>query len=96
MTRRPASTAKVSRRKNTATSRVDRLEARLLRLSLAERAHLAERLLLSLDAPLEEENLRMWVEEAERRLRELRNGKGKEVPAAIALRRARAAISCGR
>ena len=68
------------------------LETEALKLQLAERALLAERLLLSLDAPLEEENLRLWVAEAERRLSELRAGVADEVPADDVLRRARAAI----
>jgi putative addiction module component (TIGR02574 family) len=58
-----------------------------------DRARLAEKLILSLDAPPEEENLRLWVAEAERRLQELRAGKAKEIPARDVFRRARAAIS---
>lgn len=61
-------------------------------LQLAERALLAERLFLSLDAPLDEDNLRLWVAESERRLSELRAGVADEVPAEDVLRRARAAI----
>ena len=72
---------------------VEQLEAEVMRLSLEARARLAEKLILSLDAPTEEENLRLWVAEAERRLRDLREGKAKEVPAEEVLRRARSAIS---
>lgn len=57
------------------------------------RARLAEKLLLSLDAPSEEENLLLWVAEAERRLRSLRAGKAREIPGDDVLRRAREAIS---
>ena len=64
------------------------LETEALKLKLAERAVLAERLFLSLDAPLEEENLRLWVAEAERRLAGLRSGVADEVPAQEARRRA--------
>ncbi len=72
---------------------VEQLEAEAMNLSLEARARLAEKLILSLDAPSEEENLRLWVAEAERRLRDLREGKAKEIPAEEVLRRARSAIS---
>jgi len=63
-----------------------------MNLSLEGRAQLAEKLILSLDAPSGEENLHLWVVEAERRLKELREGKAKEIPAEEVFRRARAAI----
>lgn len=69
------------------------LETEALKLDTAERAILAERLFLSLDAAAEEENLRLWVAEAERRLAELRSGLAEEIPAQEVLGRARAAIS---
>lgn len=72
---------------------LDDLETEALKLDLGERALLAERIFLSLDAPAEEENLRLWVAEAERRLLELRAGRAEEVPAEEVLRRARAAIA---
>jgi hypothetical protein len=53
-------------------------------------AQLAEKLILSLDAPKEEENLNLWVAEAEKRLKELKEGKAKEIFAKEAIRRARA------
>jgi putative addiction module component (TIGR02574 family) len=65
-----------------------------MKLNLDERARLAERIILSLDAPSDEENLRLWVTEAERRLRDLREGKAREIPAEDVFRRARAAILC--
>ena len=75
---------------------LEQLEAESMRLSLDARARLAERIILSLDAPSEEENLGLWVQEAERRLRALREGRAKEVPAEDVFRRARAAILCGK
>ena len=57
------------------------LEAKVMKLGIEDRARLAEKLILSLDAPPEEENPRLWVAEAGRRLRELRAGKVKEIPA---------------
>ena len=71
---------------------LEELEIEALKLDLAERALLAERLFLSLDARAEEDNLHLWVEEAERRLAELRAGDVEEIPAHEVLRRARAAI----
>lgn len=71
----------------------EKLENEVMKLSIEERAALAEKLLLSLDAPSEAENLCLWVAEAERRLKELREGTATEVPAEEVFRRARAAIS---
>lgn len=71
----------------------EQLEAEIMKLNLDARARLAENLILSLDAPSDEENLRFWVAEAERRLRDLREGKAKEIPAEEVFRRARQAIS---
>jgi putative addiction module component (TIGR02574 family) len=72
--------------------KLEELEAEIMNLSLDRRAQLAEKLILSLDAPSGEENLHLWVVEAERRLKELREGKAKEIPAEEVFRRARAAI----
>jgi len=71
---------------------LEELEAEVMNLTLEGRAQLAEKLILSLDAPSGEENLRLWVVEAERRLKELREGKAKEVTAEEVFRRARTAI----
>jgi len=68
------------------------VEAEALKLDLAERAKLAETLLLSLDAPSEEENLKLWITEAEQRLADLRGGRAKERPASAVIRRAMAAL----
>jgi len=75
------------------TAIVQRLETEVMQLDIKARARLAERLILSLDAPPEEENLRLWVAEAERRLQDLRAGRAKEIPAGQVFRRARAAIA---
>ena len=75
------------------TAIVQRLETEVMQLDIKARARLAERLILSLDAPPKEENLRLWVAEAERRLQDLRAGRAKEIPAGQVFRRARAAIA---
>ena len=71
----------------------EQLEAEIMKLSLDARARLAGKLILSLDAPSDEENLRLWVAQAERRLRDLREGRAKEIPAEEVFRRTRQAIS---
>ena len=68
------------------------LETQAMELCFDGRARLGKKLLLSLDAPSEQENLSLWVTEAERRLREIREGKAKEIPAEEAFRRAKAVI----
>jgi putative addiction module component (TIGR02574 family) len=62
-------------------------------LSLEDRAHLAGTLLVSLDEPSESEVERLWLEEAERRLQEFREGKVKGIPAEETFARAIADIS---
>ena len=69
------------------------LETEAMKLGIEERAALAEKLLLSVDAPSDAENLSLWVAEAERRLKELRDGTTEEVAVEEVFRRARAAIS---
>ena len=71
----------------------EQLEAEIMKLDMDARARLAEKLILSLDAPSDEENLRLWVAEAERRLRDLREGRAKEIPAEEVFRLAHQAIS---
>jgi hypothetical protein len=72
----------------------DELEAEIMKLNLDERARLAERIILSLDAPSDEENLRLWVTEAERIPRDYRQEKAVKIPAEGVFRRARMAILC--
>ena len=74
-------------------AKIEALEAKVLELEIEDRARLAGKLIISLDAPEEEENLRLWVAEAERRLQQLRDGKAKEIPARDVFRRARAALT---
>ena len=68
------------------------LEAEALKLPAAERARLAERLLESLDALSEEENERLWIEEAARRDAELDADPSRGRPAADVFRDARARL----
>jgi len=50
------------------------LEEAVLHLPLAERAHLAQKLLESLDQPSESEARQMWFQEAQRRADEIDQG----------------------
>ena len=59
-----------------------------MELTLEERAQLAGTLLLSLDEPSESEVERLWLQEAERRLQEFREGKVKGIPAEEVINRA--------
>lgn len=69
------------------------LEAEIKKLGLKDRATLAKRLVESLDELSKAEIEALWAEEAELRLDELDRGAVNEIPAAEALRRARAAIT---
>jgi putative addiction module component (TIGR02574 family) len=69
-------------------TKLDEVITAALQLTIEERAQLAGRLLLSLDEPSESEVERLWLEEAERRLKEFREGKMRGMPADEVLRRA--------
>lgn len=71
----------------------DKIFATAMDLPLEERAQLAGKLLLSLDEPSESEVERLWLGEAERRLREFREGKTRGIPVDEVFRRAIADIS---
>jgi len=75
------------------TYNIDDLEGEVMKLSIEARAQLAEKLILSLDAPSEEENLRFWVAEAEKRLKNLRDSNAREISAKEAFREAKTRIS---
>ncbi len=68
------------------------LVAEALKLPVAERAHLAETLLESLDALSETEHRQLWTEEAARRSAELDSDSSRGRPAAEVFRHARARL----
>jgi putative addiction module component (TIGR02574 family) len=70
----------------------DELVAEVKKLSLKDRAALAKWIVESLDELSDAEIEALWVEEAERRLDELEQGRATEASAEDVLRRARAAI----
>lgn len=71
----------MARSKNlTADSEFEQARARALSLDLDERATLARILLESLETLTEAENERLWLEEAERRQQEVREGRVQLVP----------------
>ncbi len=60
---------------------ISKLEQETLKLDLDQRAQLAEKLLLSLvDSYSEAADMKMWIAESHRRLKELRDDTAEEVP----------------
>lgn len=68
------------------------VESKALRLPARQRARLAERLISSLDDQTNPDAERLWADEAERRLDELRSGAVKSRPAASVFRKARSTL----
>lgn len=68
------------------------IEKQVLHLPVEDRAKLAQRLLESLDELSEEEAAKLWLSEAERRAREIDEGKVKLIPAEELERRVRARL----
>jgi len=71
---------------------IEEIEAEALKLDPKARARLAEKLLESLEALSEEENARLWAEEAERRDADWDVAPGTGRPASDILRDARAKL----
>lgn len=72
--------------------KLQKLELEALRLPAVERAELAQKLLLSLDAPSEAEIAESWLVEACQRARELDEGKVQTIPAEEVRRKAKALL----
>lgn len=68
----------------------DRVFEEALSLPVDVRLSLVERLLASLNLPIDEEIDRLWAEEAERRLSQIEEGKVKLVPGKEVFNRIRA------
>jgi putative addiction module component (TIGR02574 family) len=69
------------------------LEAETLNLPFEERAELVTKLLLSLEAPEDEDHLQLWMTEAQRRLDDLRQGRAQEIPATEVFARIRSSLA---
>ena len=74
---------------------IDDIEAEALKLDRKVRARLARKLLESLETLSDEENERLWTEEADRRDAEWDRAPGSAKPAADVLRDARARTERG-
>jgi putative addiction module component (TIGR02574 family) len=72
---------------------LNEIENEILKLRLKDRVALARWLLRSLDDLSDEEAQALWIEEAERRVDEMEDGRVSEVPAEEVFRRARNIIS---
>jgi putative addiction module component (TIGR02574 family) len=68
------------------------LESKALKLSRRERARLAQRLISSLDQKADADAEKLWLEEAERRLGELKSGEVAGIPAQKVMKRVRSAL----
>jgi len=68
------------------------LESKALKLSPRERARLAQRLISSLDQDADADAEKLWRDEAERRLDDLKSGKVAGIPAEKVIRKARSSL----
>ena len=68
------------------------LESKALKLSRRERARLAQRLISSLDQERDADAEKLWLQEAERRLGELKSGKVAGIPAEKVIKKARSSL----
>jgi len=73
-------------------SKIKGIEEEALKLPSHERAQLAEQLISSLDEEEDPEAERLWIEEAERRYKEYREGKVKAKPADLVFKEARSKL----
>ena len=74
-------------------TRLQAIEAEIMKLDSKSRAKLAERLILSLGSPMDPDLEQVWIEEAGRRVEEIRKGRVRTRPAAAVLRRVRRQVS---
>jgi putative addiction module component (TIGR02574 family) len=70
-------------------SRIEEIKEEILKLPSNERAQLAEHLIRSLDKEEDPEAERLWIEEAERRYQEYKQGKVKAKPVDAVFKEAR-------
>jgi putative addiction module component (TIGR02574 family) len=73
-------------------SKIKEIKEEVLRLPSHERAQLAEHLISSLDEEEDLEAEKLWIEEAERRYREYKEGKVKAKPSALVFEEARSKL----
>ena len=71
---------------------IKKIESDLLKLPMKARARLAARLIESLEHESDEERERAWVDEAERRDKELRDGKVKGIAAEAVFKSIKSAL----
>lgn len=72
------------------TTPLDTLEAEVLRLPPADRSHLLDRLIASLDSDRETDEA--WAREAQRRDAEIESGAVQSIPAEVVLAKLRAEL----
>ena len=72
--------------------RTRELESKALKLSPRQRARLAQRLISSLEREVDADAEKLWRQEAERRLGEIKSGKVAGIPAEKVIRKARSSL----
>ena len=68
------------------------LESKALKLSPRQRDRLAQRLISSLEREVDADAEKLWRQEAERRLGEIKSGKVAGIPAEKVIRKARSSL----
>ena len=68
------------------------LESKALKLSPRQRARLAQRLISSLEREVDADAEKLWRQEAEHRLGEIKSGKVAGIPAEKVIRKARSSL----
>ena len=68
------------------------LESKALKLSPRKRARLAQRLISSLEREVDADAEKLWRQEAERRLGEIKSGNVAGIPAEKVIRKARSSL----
>ena len=68
------------------------LESKALKLPCRDRARLAQRLISSLDQEADADAEKLWIEETERRLGELKSGKTAGISAEKVIKKARSTL----
>ena len=68
------------------------LESKALKLSPRQRARLAQRLISSLEREVDADAEKLWRQEVERRLGEIKSGKVAGIPAEKVIRKARSSL----
>ena len=73
---------------------IEDIEYEIRSLNADDRMHLLRDLIADLDGSMDEDVEKVWLEEAERRYKELKEGKAELIPAEEVFSKARARLKC--